>query len=322
MAADGSGGFANGVTLDVNEGGSVSVDTTAFGVITAPDASGRTVVGNGQLEFVYYTVNAKALRFIEVDQTVFLTSGSAYTQGTGSLTVANLAGNSAFTESGTTAANSGGALGLAGQFIGVTNAGSVASGFVDINDNGSISNGSIAGSTFANFASARGTLTLSGGVSSDVTQFDVYLVDPSVNILDPTNATGGGGALLLDSDQNVVGTGEIILQTSGAQFSGNYGLNEQAFMSSEELDLEGQVAASGTNLTGNGDLNDFGNLLPAEALSGSFTADSANPGRFTGSLTVGSFGTFKLVFYQASSSQIVLVEVDKDQIGSGVLVAQ
>jgi hypothetical protein len=331
MTADGAGGFTN-VTLDINDAGTVSSEPTVFGATAGPDSFGRVAMNDPNFEFVYYIVNAKALRLIEVDQSLFITSGSAYTQGTGSLTVANLAGTSVFTEEGSTTRGSS-SLGLAGQMT-VDNNGNVTPGFMDVNEGGSVENGSIAGSTFTGFSAARGSLTLSGGVASTVEDFQVYLVDPGVNILDPTNATGGGGALLLDVDTNAIGTGEIIPQTVGAQFSGDYGLNLQAFTTSTssgavcaECDLVGQVQASASNLTGTGDLNDFPidssfTLVAAQALTGSFTADSSNPGRFTGSLNLATFGTFNIVYYQATNSQLVIVEVDTGQVGTGVIEEQ
>jgi hypothetical protein len=327
LAASGDGGFSSGGNIAVNDGGTVESDSTPLAVVSGPDSFGRTVVestsGSFPLEFVYYTVNAKALRMVEVDLSSFLTGGSAYSQG--SATSANLAGSSVFTEAGTSAK---GSLGLAGQLESVSSGLSAASGFMDVNDNFKIETGSIAGSTFGSFSGASGALTLSGSVSGDVTQFDVFLVDTSVNILDPTNATGGGGALLLDTDTNAVGIGELIPQTSGASFSGNYGANLQAFTSAAEIDLEAQVIASGTSFSGTADLNDldFNNgefaPVPAQSLSGSFSADSGNPGRYTGSLAIGSQGTLNFTFYQATNSQLVLVEVDTTQIGAGDLVAQ
>jgi hypothetical protein len=332
MTADGASGFTN-VTLDINDGGTVSSETTAFAASSPqPDSFGRVAMSDPNFEFVYYIVNAKALRLVEVDQSLFITSGSAYTQGTGSLTVANLAGTSVFTEAGSTTQGSS-SLGLAGQMT-VDNNGNVSPGFIDVNEGGSVENGSIAGSTFTGFSAARGSLTLSGGVASTVEDFQVYLVDPGVNILDPTNATGSGGALLLDVDTNAIGTGEIIPQTVGAQFSGDYGVNLQAFTTSTstgaicaECDLVGQVQAGASNLTGTGDLNDFPigssfTLVAAQALTGSFTADSSNPGRFTGSLNLATFGTFNLVYYQATNSQLVIVEVDTGQVGTGVIEEQ
>jgi len=78
-------------------------------------------------------------------------------------------------------------------------------------------------------------------------------------------------------------------------------------------------------LTGTADVNEDGTLLPAQTLTGMFSADGSNPGRFTGSLTVGTFGTINLVYYQASNSQIVVVDVDTGGsaiIGTGVLLGQ
>ena len=325
MTGDASGDF-NNVTLDTNDpsGNGFTTETTNLLVLSGPDPFGRVAVSDGTLIFAYYIVNAKAVRFIELDD-FFQTTGSAYTQGSGSLTTASLAGNSVFTDAGMSVL---GQVGVGGEFTADTN-GNVTAGFTDVNDDGSATNGSIAGSTFSSFVSGRGSLTLSGGVSSDVTEFQVYLVDPSVNILDPTLSMGGGGALLLDSDANAVGAGAIIPQANSPSFNGNYGENLQALdQNLDEVDMTGQVIATGSSsLSGTGDLNNFGTgqLLPAQALSGTITADGSHTGRFTGTLTIGSSGTLNLVYYQATNSQIVLVDVDTGntaEIGTGVLLQQ
>ena len=328
MTADGASGFSN-VTLDSNDGGMVSNETTAFAAASAPDSFGRVVMSDSSLIFAYYIVNAKALRLLEAD-TLFLSGGSAFTQGTGSLTVANLAGNSVLAEAGATTQGSQ-SLGLAGE-VTVDNNGNGSAGFMDVNEGGSVANGSIAGSTFSGFSSARGSLTLGGGVASTVQDFQVYLVDPGVNILDPNSSSGGGGALLLDIDGQAIGTGEVVPQASSPQFNGNYGLNVQAFTTSNpnsnpqppciECDLVAQVSASSSGLTGTGDLNNALNLVPVQTITGSLTADGSNPGRITGSITIGTFGTLNVTYYQATNSQLVLVETDTGQVGTGVVVAQ
>ncbi len=325
MTADGSGDF-NNVTLDLNDGGSVTTGTTSLAVQSGPDSFGRVSVSDGTFLFAYYIINAKAARVIELDDNFLQATGVALTQGAGSLTVANLAGNSIFTEAGTSVISNLGQLGLAGEFT-ANNSGSVSAGFMDVNDDGSVTNGSIAGSALTGFASGRGDLTLGGTVSSDVTEFEVYLVDSSVNILDPTSSTGGGGALLLDIDANAVGTGAIIPQAATPQFNGDYGINLQAISSTDqnlsEIDLVGQVTSDGAgNLTGTGDLNNFGATLPSATLTGTFTADGSHAGRYTDSLMISGFDSLSFVYYQASNSQIVVLEVDNGSIGTGVLLQQ
>jgi hypothetical protein len=320
MTGDGSGGF-NNVTLDENDEGTLSTVSDTFLVQSGPDTFGRVTVSDGSLVFGYYIVNAKALRVIELDA-FFQSLGSAYTEGSGSLSVANLAGNSVFTVADQSPM---GAAGVGGEFT-ADNSGNVSTGFMDVNDDGSASNGSISGSTLTTVG-ARGTFTLSGSVSSNVTTFEVYLVDPGVNILDPTQSSGGGGALLLDNDVNEVGTGATIPQAGSSSFNGNYGEGLQLFDTSlDELDMTGQTTASGSSsLTGTADVNEDGTLLPAQTLTGTFSADGSNAGRFTGTLTLGTFGTVNLVYYQASNSQIVVVDVDTGgsaTIGTGVLLGQ
>ena len=324
MTGDGSGGFNNG-TFDVND--QQNGFDTSTGVVlpvnTSIDSFGRVTISNGSTSFAYYIVNAKAIRMIQEDQN-FLSGGSAYTQGTGSLSVANLAGKSVFTEAGISIF---GSLALAGQFT-ADSGGSVSNGVMDVNDGGTISNGSISGSSFSSFASARGTLGLSGGVSANVAEFQVYLVDPGVNILDPTSSTGGGGALLLDSDSGAIGIGEIVPQSGSATFQGNYGANLQAFTTTDELDLEGQLAAMQRESDRHRRPERYrpqpsnNSAFPGTNIDGQFTADGSNPGRFTGSLQIGNVETVNLVYYQATNSQVILVEVDEVQQGNGVLIQQ
>jgi len=49
--------------------------------------------------------------------------------------------------------------------------------------------------------SPAATLTLSDAAGTST--FNLYLVDPALNILDPSNSSGGGGALLLHTDASV-----------------------------------------------------------------------------------------------------------------------
>jgi len=55
------------------------------------------------------------------------------------------------------------------------------------------------------FGTQNGTLTLMDAAGSST--FNIYMVDPAVNILDPNNSSGGGGALLLHTDALINGTG-------------------------------------------------------------------------------------------------------------------
>jgi hypothetical protein len=104
----------------------------------------------------------------------------------------------------------------------------------------------------------------------------------------------------------------------------------QATNNNIEFDAVGVIAISGTNVTGTENLNDLFKTLSTTgqdtgiAVSGTLTADAANPGRFTLPLaaTVGAApSTLNYVLYQASNTQIIVIEIDK-QYGLGTLQQQ
>jgi hypothetical protein len=97
-----------------------------------------------------------------------------------------------------------------------------------------------------------------------------------------------------------------------------------------ELDSLGVVAVNGTSLTGVVNVNDLFNTVltgqnAAAAISGTLVPDGANVGRFTVSVAE-TFGTtpptLKFVIYQASNSQLIVLQVDATQFASGTLQKQ
>jgi hypothetical protein len=88
---------------------------------------------------------------------------------------------------------------------------------------------------------------------------------------------------------------------------------------------------SGSSITGTEDLNDVFKTLSSTGLdagisvNGILVADPANAGRFTLPLavTVGTPPpTFNLVLYQASNTQIIVLDADNPQYGLGILELQ
>jgi hypothetical protein len=188
----------------------------------------------------------------------------------------------------------------------------------------------------------------------------MYLVDPTLNILDPNNTTGGGGALLLHTDGNINGTGILVRQqttTIPAQtFLGSYALNLNNSIAAtppNELDLVGVLKANNPQVLGGGtaDLADYEEVstvppvtMLGAPLSGTFAPDSSHPGRSIGNLTVGvnvpkppAIGaypfiaeitspptpvTFSVAFYQISNGQAFIVQTDIQANVSGYLIQQ
>ena len=200
--------------------------------------------------------------------------------------------------------------------------------------------------TYLISGSPSGTLTLSDAAGTST--FNLYLVDPALNILDPSNSTGGGGALLLHTDASIIGTGILIPQVvSGTpSFSQNHGLNlvnsvdPANMVNVDEVHLVGRLSSDGAaNFTGTADYGQNGayypNVVKGNTLSGTFAADSLNPGHFTGSFTLGTdpaialfpfitpaVSTFQVSYYQASASQALFIQTDTSADAWGYLLKQ
>jgi hypothetical protein len=286
--------------------------------------------------FTYYIISAKVLRMLEGDN-IDLTGGSAYAQ---SATVPPLSGKFVFQHSGWSSA---GRTIAAGQFT-ANASGSVTAGVSDSIAGGPPTTPSTSKPVTGSYmlsGTQNGTLTLMDAAGSST--FNIYMVDPAVNILDPNNPSGGGGALLLHTDALINGTGIVVPQAVSAtpSFVANYALNLTNTITTstatDESDLVGVVSSDGSSKFVNGladyDKNDSANpaILPVlgASFTGTFAADTTNSGRFTGSFTVTpgaypfiSAAAFNVSFYQASGSQAFVIQTDSSGNGSGYLLQQ
>jgi hypothetical protein len=333
FTADGTGNLQAG-TLDKNDGGTFT-STPFTATFTPPDASGRgDITSSLNTTFAYYLVRPGVIRLIETDL-AFVSGGTAYAQGAAtSFSNASLAGRFVFNNLGSTAA---GSFAAAGQFA-TDSSGNFASGVADANNNGTATFGSLATSTYAFSNSPRGTITIAAGpVFATGMILSVYLVDPNLNLFDPSSTSGGGGALILTNDANLWGIGMIAPQmTSPPAFSGNYAVGLTSAPNVQtEVDLTGQVVADlSGNLKGTADCaNNAGSSASFGATNVTYTgtvaADSSNPGRSTGTLLL-TGGTLQFVpggakqnlsYYQADGSRAFVVESDANVV-AGVLVHQ
>jgi hypothetical protein len=317
-------GAVTGGTIYANDGGNYN-STSLAGTMTAPDSFGRgTITFDAGINFVYYAVRGEVLRLLETGLPSTVSAGTACGQGSAgeSLTFSNasLTGSYAFYESGSSSL---GALALAGQFT-ADGKGNFTAGFVDINDAGTNGSGSIAGQGAYQIADdGTGNLNLpaTGGTTQNVAKLLIFATDPAINLLDPNATSGGGGALIIDADTAAVGAGVIVPQ-SGGVFQGNYAMNLQVISSTGQLDIVGQSAADGTgNLAGTVDINNTGTRTGGASLSGESTADTANPGRWTGTLAAGD-NSFKIVYYQVSSAMLLVLDINTTDVGNGFLETQ
>jgi hypothetical protein len=343
FAADGISAVTSG-TVDINNGGTFTT-TSITGTFTAPDSNGRghLILSVGR-DFVYYIISPKVLRLLEGDNISFV-GGSAYAQGSAGSTVAALSGKFDYQHHGWSTP---GRTVAAGQFSS-NGMGMVTTGVSDSNSGGlptTVIKGTAVTGTYMISGSPSGTLNLTDAAGTST--FNLYLVDPALNILDPNNSSGGGGALVLHTDTSIVGTGVLIPQVvSGSPtFSQNHGLNLVNSITSltppNEIHLAGRLASDGTaNFTGTADYGQNGGHAPPNAvigntLSGMFAADSVNLGHFTGSFTLASdptnplwfpfisptISTFNVSYYQASSSQALVIQTDTSGDAWGYLVQQ
>ena len=309
----------NGV-VDKDVAGSVTVGKSFTGTLSAPDSFGRgTVTGTGQVTTLsYYIVGPEVIRIIDVDAADSAV-GSAFSQGSGTFSNASL-GNSVFGVSSNSLAAIAPVYAAAGV-ITTTGNGSFA-GVADNNEEGIVyGDSSLSGGTYTVASNGYGNITIPYPQLGDVVYLGIYMTDPALNLNDPNNATGGGGALLADLDGSVVGTGVLIPQTdaTNASFTGNYAFGAQDYWGCGyvcEFDFVGQGSVSSLALNGAGLISDpygffgGGTTYSGVTFTGTATPDGVTAGRYTIPLLVGGTVTLNAVIYQASGGQLTWVGID------------
>jgi len=203
------------------------------------------------------------------------------------------------------------------------------SGFADVDEKGQATSAAFTG-TYTVGSNGYGSITITPGTTQDVSALGLYLADPSINFADPNSSASAGGGLrgvIIDLDTKVVGSGLLIVPgPTTAAPSGNFAQQLQASNTNKELDVAGVATITGTALTGTADLNNLLNTGLAAALTSTatLTTDSTNVGRFQ--LQVSLAGTpaltQKLVLYQVSNTQFLVLEADAPQFGAGILEQQ
>ncbi len=346
FTADGVGTISGGV-FDENFGGGAGYSSVPFtGSFTAPDGSGRGIITlsatpdtpSGSTQYVYYLVSPGVLRLTSMTNTGNAgNSGSAFGQGAVGTTNAALSGSFIFSDFGFTSDNNGGESGAAGGQFTTDGNGNITAGIMDLNALGTVSTIPMTGSTYSIAGSARGTIVGPAGQT-----YNVYLTDPTLNLLDPNNTSGAGGALLLETDvADTIGT--LIPQTdTTATLSGGYSVllsnqNNLGGCCNYDGGYTGQFTASGLTFSGEGDFQGQGtaNATPIVGpLTGTFAADGANPGRYTGTITTAPFfpgatsigdttpGTINVSYYLANGSQAFVIETDSVDPSFGQIEAQ
>lgn len=344
--------ITNGV-LDVNDpnNGVLTTGTAFTATLSTPDTYGRGTikglnVSGSKVSLNYYMVGAETLRIIDVD-TTDAAMGSAFGQGTSAGTFSNASlGPSVFAMGGNFLQQ----FAALGQFTTSNTANSPAD-FSGVGDDSEPGNdvftpggsAKIKGS-YSIGSNGYGSFTITVNSNTglglgDISNLGIYLTDPALNLNDPNNPAGGGGALMVDLDQYQStsstlggGVGVVVPQTdtSEADFAGNYAAGWQNFnynFCSCEFDLivQGTMVANGA-LSLTGLVSDPFNTVQADQTSSGDTfaatpaADPVNLGRYTltkkaNSIVANIDGTaitpnLQAIIYQASGGQLFWLGYD------------
>lgn len=327
-------------TFDIDDTGAATAPTLGApftGTITGPDAFGRGSITSSALaiQLNYYVVGPEAIRIIDVDNPNTGNGnddsaiGSAFGQGTGTFSSASLVSSIFGVES-----NSFGALYAAAGMFATDGNGNLTTGVADDNEFGYgllVPKAAISGA-YTVGSNGYGSLTITAGDLGDVSVLGMYMTDPTLNLNDPNNTTGGGGALLADLDGFTLnGTGVLTPQTdtSTGSFAGSYAFGAQAYNTPRgqqlgwEFDLVGQGTVSSLALSqATGLVSDpffIFNATPPDGtdtatFSGTAAPDPDNAGRYTMNLdmTLSGDPTYTTVIYQASGGQLFWLDEDKN----------
>jgi len=333
--------LSNGI-LDVNDAQNVKTgEAFTATTISATDSFGRGTIGGFSIDgfpiaLNYYIVDPEAIRIIDVN-TTDSSVGSAFSQGANAFTNASL-GKSVFGMAGNPW---GSGIGAAGQFS-TSHTSSSPADFSGVGDDWEPLYSSatapafpISG-TYSIGPNGYGSLTFSALGLGSFHSVGIYMTDPNLNLNDPNNPTGGGGALALDLDSNLSGTSGVLLpqtDTTTTHFTGNYAVGAQDFNNFNstcklcEFDMIGQGSVTGGALSLTGLVSDpfatvsVGKTSSGDAFSGTPLADALNPGRYsmfstntppnTLAATVnGAAVNFEVVLYQASGEQLLWLNVN------------
>jgi hypothetical protein len=332
--------LSNGI-LDVNDAQNVKTgEAFTATTISAADAFGRGSIGGFSIDGVpialnYYIVGPEVIRIIDVNPTDS-SVGSAFSQGANAFTNASL-GSSVFALAGNPWTAGMDAL---GQFS-TSNTSSSPADFSGVGDDYEPVNGvasapafPIAG-TYSIGANGYGSLIFRPFSLGDFSSLGIYMTDPTLNLNDPNNPTGGGGALVLDLDIVLSGASGVLIpqtDTTTAHFTGNYAVAAQDFNKFNskcplcEFDMVGQGSVTAGTLSLTGLVSDpFVTVSAAKTSSGDTLsstplADAINPGRYSmlstnttpnplAATLNGVSLNFDVAVYQASGEQLFWINV-------------
>jgi hypothetical protein len=310
---DSSGNISSGVE-DFNDGGIAYADLTLTGSVilgtsTAPGTATLTATNSsstspfGTLTFSVYAVDSTHLKFVESD-TAALLGGDGFSQKGASLPASSTV--LAFTMSGGVNAP----LSVGGLMT-IDGISAISNGLEDINDNGTVPAPQSFSGSYAPSGSVGGRSLFSLTGFTGATQFVAY-------------PTASAGVEMLEIDNGGLLGGAAFAQTPGATLTSSqgYGLGLAAVNiggiggAFEEDDIA-EFTTTGGAFSGLIDINDQGTLSFDQKFNGTVAPDSPATGR--GILTS---NVFNGVFYAVDSANILVLEADTNQVGTGSLQLQ
>jgi hypothetical protein len=289
-------------TFDFNDSGNVVIGVPVAGTLSAADSFGRGTITNFPIATTinYYIVGPEVIRLIDMDA-VDSGVGSAFGQGTAAFSNASLGASvlgfasNSFGIGDSLVPN---LFAVAGQLTTNSGAGTI-SGVADNDEDGTITADIALNGVYSIGTNGYGSLSLSSGGTcngtlQDVCLLGVYMTDPALNINDPNNTTTNlGGALIVDLDPPLQGTGFAVPQTdtATASFAGNYAFGAQDFNdigsgNGWEFDFLGNGAFAGSFVAAPGVISDpfteFGltTTIPNATFSMTPLPDLASVGRY------------------------------------------
>jgi hypothetical protein len=331
-----SGSSVSNGMYDQNIAGSIGMGKTfATATLSQPaDGFGRgTLTGTGIGNTIaYYIVGPEVIRLIDVDGSRTLV-GSAFGQGASAGNFGNgSVGNSVFSVQSNLAGIPFGAIGQ------IVPSGTNFSGVADVNEPdpgvGFADAQTISG-TYSIATNGYGSLNITSATLGPVSVLGIYATDPTLNLNDPNNTTSPGpgsilaGAVVVDLDTDVAGSGVLVPQTDTAttSFAGNYALGLQDLVpDTGEFDFAGNATAATGSLSGAGILNDPADVLqttePLVNSGTSFTSTLVSDGLAQGrylldpiNVIVGDGAatiTYQAIVYQANGGQLLWMENGAD----------
>jgi hypothetical protein len=333
--------------LDTNDNGDVTMAAPLTGTLSTFDSFGRGTITSTlnyqgtPVALNYYVVGPEAIRLIDVDPTDSAV-GSAFGQGVNATSSgAGSLGTSVFGIEGSPYPIN---YATVGMFTTTPSASSF-SGVADDNEQlyGLQLPATPITGNYSIASNGYGSLTIAAGDLGDVSVLGLYMTDPNLNLNDPNNTSGLGGALLADMDAPLPGgTGVLVSQTStsSTSFTGAYAFGAQDFNDfCCEFDFVAQGSVTKGVLKGTGLLSDPFLTLDAAptnsgvTFSGTPLADKINLGRYTMlstntkpnpfEITInGTAQDFDVVIYQASGGFLFWLDEDTVSVFLGSLQQQ